>query len=84
MPIARPVTTEVADRITWLPVETAETSAAEANCPTIRRSVPPYMAWRSKARSTGVANGSSGFKMGPSVKRRPGVFCGPAGFLRRQ
>ena len=50
------------------PVETAETSAEEANFPTIRRSTAPYIACRKSASRTGSANKISGFRILPCVK----------------
>ena len=66
--MARPVLTTVTVRITWLPVETAEMSAAVPNFPTTCRSTAPYIAWSSKASSTGKAKRSTAVKMGPLVK----------------
>ena len=43
-PMARPVMTTVTVCTTWLPVETAEMSAAAPNFPTTCRSTAPYMA----------------------------------------
>ena len=68
MPIARPVMTMVTVCMIWLPVETAEMSAAVPNLPTTCRSTAPYMACSSKASSTGRANFSRVDRIGPRVK----------------
>ena len=39
-----------------LPVETPETSLVVPNCPTIKRSAPPYKACKNIAAKTGIAN----------------------------
>ena len=67
-PMARPVMTTVTVRITWLPVETAEMSAAAPNFPTTCKSTAPYMAWSSSASSTGRAKRSSVGRIVPWVK----------------
>ena len=54
--------------ISWLPVDTAEISAAVPNIPTTCRSTAPYMVWSSSASSTGIANFSRAGRMGPCVK----------------
>ena len=41
VPMVRPVTTQVMVCISWLPVDTADTSAAVAKRPTIQRSTAP-------------------------------------------
>ena len=43
VPMAIPTTKEVISCISQLPVETAETSAAAANCPTTSISTAPYI-----------------------------------------
>ena len=63
-----PVMTEVMVCMIWLPVETAETSAAAPNWPTMSKSAAPYMACSNMANSTGRENFSSGPKIFPSVK----------------
>ena len=67
-PMARPVMTTVTVCTTWLPVETAEMSAAAPNFPTTCRSTAPYMAWSNSASSTGRAKRSRDGKIGPLVK----------------
>ena len=49
------------------PVDTADTSAEEANFPTISRSTAPYIACKNSANRTGNANKMSGCKIFPSV-----------------
>ena len=66
--MARPVMTTVTVCTTWLPVETAEMSAAAPNFPTTCRSTAPYMAWSNSASSTGRAKRSRDDKIGPCVK----------------
>ena len=68
MPMARPVMTMVTVCMIWLPVETAEMSAAVPNLPTTCRSTAPYMACSSRASSTGRANFSRVDRIGPRVK----------------
>ncbi len=68
MPMARPVMTMVTVCMIWLPVETAEISAAVPNFPTTCRSTAPYMACSSRASSTGRANFSRVDRIGPRVK----------------
>ena len=41
VPMVSPVTTQVTVCMSWLPVDTADTSAAVANFPTIHRSTAP-------------------------------------------
>ena len=67
-PMASPLITMVMVCITWLPVDTADTSAATPNWPTTSRSTAPYMVWRKIASSTGRAKRSSGPNTGPWVK----------------
>ena len=54
--------------MSWLPVETAEISAAVPNFPTACRSTAPYMVCSSSASSTGNANSSRLERIGPRVK----------------
>ena len=68
MPIEKLVSTNVRLCIIWLPVATPETSAVEANLPTISRSIAPYIACKNSARKTGYANLSSGPSIFPLVK----------------
>ena len=51
-----------------LPVDTADTSAAWLNCPTIIMSTAPYMVCKNKAASTGSAKPIRDVRMFPSVK----------------
>ena len=67
-PMARPVMTMVMVCMIWLPVDTAEMSAAVPNFPTTCRSTAPYIAWSSSASSTGRAKRSRDGKIGPLVK----------------
>ena len=68
IPIANPVIMTVMDCMIWLPVETADTSAAVPNWPTTSRSTAPYIACKKSANSTGKAKRISGDKIFPSVK----------------
>ena len=52
----------------WEPVDTADTSTAWANLPTIIKSTAPYIACRNSARKTGAMNRRSGDRIFPSVK----------------
>ena len=70
VPMAIPTTKAVTSCISQLPVETADTSAAWANCPTTSMSTAPYMVCRKIAASTGRANLTSGIRIFPFVK-----FC---------
>lgn len=67
-PIDSPVTSEVTVCITWLPVDTADTSAGWPNWPTTIRSTAPYMACRNSASSTGSVKRSNGDRIGPWIK----------------
>lgn len=67
VPIARPLIITVIRCMIWLPVETADTSAAVLNRPTIKRSTAPYMDCRHRARSTGSANRIKGANIFPCV-----------------
>ena len=67
MPMARPVMTIVTVCMIWLPVDTAEMSAAVPNFPTTCRSTAPYMACSSRASRTGSANFSRADRIGPCV-----------------
>lgn len=49
------------------PVDTADTSAEDANLPTISKSTAPYIARRKSASNTGTANRSNGCMIFPSV-----------------
>ena len=68
IPMASPVISDVTVCMSWLPVETADTSVGAPNCPTTIRSTAPYMAWRNRAASTGRANLKSLERILPSVK----------------
>ena len=70
VPMARLLTRKVIVCMIWLPVETADTSAAVPNWPTTSRSTAPYMACRQSASSTGIVNLSRGARILPCVK-----FC---------
>lgn len=49
------------------PVDTADTSAEDANLPTISKSTAPYIACGKSASNTGTANRSNGCMIFPSV-----------------
>ena len=68
IPIVSPVIIDVIANITWLPVETADTSAAFPNCPTISKSTAPYIVCKNMAISMGMANFNNGENILPSVK----------------
>ncbi len=68
IPMARELIRFVRVIMIWEPVETAETSAALANFPTIIRSTAPYMACRNRAKRTGPTNRRSGPAIAPLVK----------------
>ena len=75
-PMVSPVTTTVADCITWLPVATADTLAVGENRPTTARSTPPYRAWSSRDIISGSANRIRVGRMGPvrNALRCPSSF----------
>ena len=50
------------------PVDTAETSAEQANLPTISKSTAPYIDCRNIAKNTGTIKRISGERIFPSVK----------------
>ena len=52
----------------WLPVDTADTSAALPNLPTISKSTAPYIVCKNSAAKIGIMNLTSGEKIFPSVK----------------
>ena len=68
IPIASPVTVRVITCINWLPVETAETSAAWPNLPTTSKSTAPYIVCKNNAANIGMMNVTRGEKIFPCVK----------------
>ena len=68
VPMASPVIKEVTVCIIQLPVDTAETSPAWLNCPTISISTAPYIVCKKMANRIGNANRIRGERTFPRVK----------------
>lgn len=68
VPMAKLLTRLVSVIIICEPVDTADTSAGEANLPTMSRSTAPYIACKNRANSTGSAKTISGCKILPWTK----------------
>ena len=66
-PIVKPTTRFVNTCKSILPVETPDTSPVEANCPTIKRSAPPYNACKNIAANTGIAKRNKPGKTFPCI-----------------
>ena len=67
-PMRRAVTTKVKTFSMVLPVETPEMPASVPNWPTTRRSTAPYMAWSTRAPSTGNIKPTSFLNILPVVR----------------
>ena len=68
VPVVSPSIIPVMVCITWLPMATPATLAGSSNCPTTKRSAPPYSACSTFASRYGTANCSSTFGTLPFVK----------------
>lgn len=68
VPMAKLLTRLVSVIMICEPVDTADTSAGEANLPTMSRSTAPYIACKNRVNSTGSAKTISGCKILPWTK----------------